>query len=88
MSDPLLNRLRVNQERRSSSKRAALTNRIAELEDQNARLRKSMTALNHALDNYWDSSYGLTLTGMGENFLIRITEAQAECRAAMGNELP
>ena len=49
-------------------------------------LQQACLDLNAAIDAYWNSDYGVKFTGMGENFIIKITEAQQQCRAALEAE--
>jgi hypothetical protein len=66
--------------------------RCKRAEDQHARsntteLQQATIALNEALDAYWnDAVRGLSLTGMGEHHMIRITDAQRRCRLALEAE--
>ncbi len=50
-------------------------------------LQAATIALNQALDTYWnDAIRGLGLTGMGEHHMIRISDAQRQCRKALEAE--
>lgn len=46
-------------------------------------LQQACTDLNAAIDEYWNSDYGIKFTGMAENFIRKITDAQQKCKQAI-----
>ena len=50
------------------------------------KLQKEVMALNAAIDEFWNSDYGLRLTGMGEPFILKICNAQQRCKDALEAE--
>ena len=49
-------------------------------------LQQACMDLNAAIDEYWMADHGIKFTGMVEQFIVKITNAQQKCKAALEAE--